>query len=358
MPQRVDPSNSRTVTDTALRIERDRADEEVFERSTALDETADHVIERARERARLVLALAREREDSALDATHAGAAERATVEDARAAADEVTAREHAEADAALFDERWRRRRAIIQLLALEREDTDRVLSSERRIADHALDVRDDMLGVVSHDLRNHLNNLLVRTSVVLATNDQPEVAEHMQALQHSIAQMDTLLSDLLDVASMEIGHVRVDRTRTDLGAVVADEVGVHRPAAKARSIDLTLDIRHAPIPVDGDPPRIHRVLMNVLANAIEFTPAGGRIDVAVERRADEACVSVKDTGPGIAPDQLEAVFERFRRADSRERGYGLGLYIARSIVVAHGGRIWAESKLGEGSTFHICLPAK
>lgn len=358
MTGRDDPTKSRGATDSKLRLERDRADEEVLERSTSLGETADEVIERARARARLVLDLAREREDAALDVADAGAAERSAVDDARATADAVTAAEYAAADAALFDERSRRRRAVIQLLALEREETDRVLASERQLADHMVEVRDDMLGVVSHDLRSHLNGMLARTSLVLLGTLRPrDVAHEMQALQYSIAQMDKLLSDLLDVASMESGRMRVDRAPVDLCELVARELEVHRPAADAHSIRLELELPRSPVVVDVDQPRMARVLMNLLANAIKFTPQGGRIEVAVERLGSEARIRVKDSGPGIAADQLEAVFERFRRLDSRSRGYGLGLYISRSIVDAHHGRIWAESTVGAGSTFCVALPA-
>jgi signal transduction histidine kinase len=355
--KRGDQKESRQVTDTKLRLERDRADDELAERSAALGENADDVIRRARERAGFVLALARDREDRALDATGAGTHLRAEIGEERTVADEVVQQEYAEADAALFDERSQHRRAIMQLLALERDETDRMLSSERRVSDHMVAVRDDVLGVVSHDLRSHLNAMLVRTSVVLMTHSQDVVlANHMQALQRSLGQMDLLLNDLLDVASMEMGRLRVERAPTDLAVVVADEVGVHRPAAEARSIQLDLEVHESPLVVEIDPARMSRVLMNLLTNALKFTPEGGRIEVTVERRADDAYISIKDSGPGIAADQLETVFERFSRSDPRTRGYGLGLYIARTIIDAHGGRIWVESKLGEGATFHVRLP--
>ena len=355
--KRDEPKDSRSVTDTKLRHERERADEEVLERSAALGESADEVIKRARDRARLVLDLARLREDRALDATHADASERARIADDRKQSDEITAAERAEADAAISDERSQQRRAIIQLLALERDETDQKLAAERWSADRMLTLRDDMLAVVSHDLRTHLSSMLVRTSLVLMQEFQPKLlAGHMQALQHSIAKMDNLLTDLLDVASMETGRVRVECSPTNLAVVVAEEVGVHRPAAEARSIDLILEDNKVPVMVEIDPARMSRVLMNLLTNAIKFTSAGGRIEVAIRLQANEACVSVKDSGPGIAADQLETVFDKFSRIDPLAHGYGLGLYIARAIVKAHSGRIWAESKAGEGSTFHIRLP--
>ena len=351
------PNQPRHVTDSKLAAERACADDELLERSTALGETADDVIERARDRARLVLQLARKREDQVLDAANADAADKAQILDARDLADAVIRTEYAKADAALFDERSEQRRAIIQLLAHERAETDRMLRVERRAADRLLAGRDDMLALVAHDLRGQLSTMLVRTAVVLMKPQQQIIVDNMEALQRSIARMDLLLTDLLDVASMELGRMRIELVPTDLADVVVAELAVHRPAAEARKVELTLDVRHAPIMLEIDPAKVSRALMNVLTNAVKFTPAGGRVEVVVERRATEACISVKDSGPGIAPDQLEAVFEKFSRSDAQSRGYGLGLFIARALVNAHGGRIWAESELGEGSTFHIGLPA-
>jgi K+-sensing histidine kinase KdpD len=189
--RRDEAKNSRTVTDKTLGLERNRADDEVLERSTALGETAEDVIRRARDRAQRVLELARRREDHALrDANMANEAREQVVNE-RAAADDVLATEYADADAEILDELSRRRQAVIQLLALERDDTDRMLESERRDADRLVANRDDLLGSVSHDLRNHLSGLLVRTSFIITTHDDdaPLVSE-LRAMQTSIAQLD------------------------------------------------------------------------------------------------------------------------------------------------------------------------
>jgi signal transduction histidine kinase len=354
---REDPHQPRHVTDSTLAAERGRAEEELLERSMALGETADAVIQRARDRARRILELAREREDHAMDAANAEAPEKARIEDERELADAAMQAEYAEADAAVFDERSEQRRAIIHLLALERTETDRMLGAERRAADRLVAVRDDLLATVTHDLRNHLSAMLVRTSVMLVKHSQQTIVDGMRALQRSIATMDLLLTDLLDVASMESGPLRVKRVPTDLADVVVAELAVHRPTAEDRRVELTLDVRCAPIMLELDPAKVSRALMNLLTNALKFTPAGGRVEVVVERSATEACISVRDSGPGIAPDRLEAVFGKFSRIDGHTQGYGLGLFIARTIVEAQDGRIWAESELGQGSTFHICFPA-
>lgn len=349
-----DSKRSRTVTDTTLGVERTRADDELLQRSTALGEAADDVLARARDRARAVLDLARRREDLAPDANRAA---RDAVTQERLVADDIIAGEYADADAAVFDERSARRRAIIQMLALERTLTNRTLASERRVADRLIATRDDILGSVSHDLRNQLSALLVRSSVVVLTHaDDRALVDNIRGMQRSIAHMDNLLSDFLDIALMEAGRMRVARASMDVAAVVAEEVEIHRPIAEARSIELTLDA--TPVTVEGDAKRMSRIVLNLISNAIKFTPDGGRIDVRVAREDEDAIFSVSDSGPGIAEDELERIFERFSRLDEQMQGYGLGLYISRALITAMGGQIWAKSKVGEGATFCVRVPAR
>lgn len=357
MAGREDSTKSRNVTDTSLRVERDRADDEVLERSTALGETAEDVIRIARERAHAVLALARRREDESLSWASDDA--HARIGQERRVADDLLATEYAEADAEILDELSQRRRAIIRLLALERGETDRVLAFERRDVDQLLANRDELLGSVSHDLRNHLSALLVSASVlVLMHPDDTKLVEIVHGMQSSLAQMDNLVGSFLDLASIEAGRSRLKLTSTDLVAVVTEEVNLHRAVAQSRSIALSMEAPSAPILVEMDGQAMGRVLLNVLGNALKYTPAGGTIGVRVSRDGTEAEVSISDTGPGISEDRLDLIFERFKRVSTTERGYGLGLYIARAIVSAHGGRIWAESTLGTGTSFKIRLPAQ
>lgn len=358
MDRRDDSSGSRNVTDQTLRVERTRADDEVLERSTALGENAEDVIRMARERARSVLAIARMREDRALGDAHVLDDLRAKILDERQDADDLLAGEYADADAEILDELSARRRAIIQLLALERGATDRDLARERRSADQRVSDREDLLGSVSHDLRNHLSALLVSASVlILSYPDDPKLVGLVRGMQTAMAQMDNLVGSFLDLASLDAGKLRIEPTPTDLTTVVAEEVDIHRAIADSRSLTLTLDTKVSALPVEIDARAMSRVLLNILANAIKFTPANGSINVRVDRDGNDAAISITDNGPGIAADRLESIFERFSREDPQRRGYGLGLYIARAIINAHGGRIWAESTLGKGTTFQIRLPA-
>ena len=282
---------------------------------------------------------------------------KASVDAARNDADRVTDTEQVEADAVIRSERAQQRRALLELLALERGETDQMLASERRVADRNLIARDDTLGMVSHDLRGHLNLLLVGASVFAMRSNDDELVAAASTMQRTIARMEHLLSDLLDVAAIEAGHLRVERTTTDLRSLISDEVSVYERAAEANKLRMTLQVSTRPIMVDIDPAQISRAVMNLITNAIKFTPSGGSIEVSAERREDEAHIMVKDSGRGIPADDLETIFDRFAQVGTRTRGYGLGLFIARTIVDAHGGRIWVDSIVGQGSTFHIALPA-
>lgn len=355
------PREARDKTDATLGVERHRTDDELLARSTALGEDADEVVRLARIRAREVLELARRDVDRTMADAGVGDEAMASVADERRLEDEALRAGHASADATLEHERERRRQAILHLLAVERAETNSTLATERTIADGLVAARDDVLGVVSHDLRGQLNTLLFQAAQIIEERpDDERLVRDAYLMQRTVAKMSKVLEDLLDLASMEGGRARIARAPTDVVAAVADEVDTHRPAAAACRVELSLRAGEPSLIAEVDRARLGRVVMNLLGNALKFTPAGGRIVVDVHRDGDEVAIAVADTGPGIAPDQLAAVFDRFQQLDrGRHRaGYGLGLYIARAIVDAHDGRIWAESANGEGATFRVALPLR
>jgi len=176
-------------------------------------------------------------------------------------------------------------------------------------------------------------------------------------IQRYAARMNRLIGDLLDVASLDAGLLAVTPTRGDAAVVISEAVETFRAAASAKEIALETEITGQPLRWKVDSARMLQVLANLITNAIKFTPRGGAIRVHGERREGELRLSVTDTGVGIPPDLLERIFERFWQVGVNDRrGLGLGLYISRSIVKAHGGRIWAESADGAGSTFFVTLP--
>jgi signal transduction histidine kinase len=227
------------------------------------------------------------------------------------------------------------------------------------IANEALDLREEFLAIVSHDLRNPLNAIALNTQLLerLVSSDDPRLGRISRSLDSSIAQMQRIISDLLDLAAIEAGKLSVELRPGDARAPIEEAVETYRPASAEKSIALDARIGAEPLPARFDPGRILQVLDNLIHNALKFTPNGGRISVEGRRRSDAVEIRVRDTGPGLKPEEASVIFDRFRQVEKRGRqALGLGLYISRSIVRSHGGQIWAESAPGEGSTFVFTLP--
>lgn len=349
------PSPEREQTDESLRVERESADAVLGEELADVDATADAVIEQARARADEVLAAARAATDR--QTGRANAQSSAVVAEKRSLEDRAVRKERAEADEILRAERAE----VLAVLAVERDETDKDLSDERARSDDALATRDAFLGVVSHDLRGMLSSVVAYAALIARDATRPDHAERVQGhavrIQRSATRMNRLIGDLVDVASIEAGMLTVAREVGDPTQVVTEAVDTFQAEAAARGITLRTDIVPPPSLAAHDPARMLQVLTNLLGNAIKFTQDGGKVVVRVETVRDEIRICVSDTGPGIPADQLEAVFARFRQvAKNDRRGVGLGLYISKSIVQGHGGRIWAESGVGGGSTFFFTLP--
>jgi signal transduction histidine kinase/DNA-binding NarL/FixJ family response regulator len=225
----------------------------------------------------------------------------------------------------------------------------------------ALDARDEMLAVVSHDLRNPLSLLsltlrLIRGSVEKGTLPALDLIARGS---RAIGRMERLINDLLDVARIDAGTLAVAKAPIDLGAVARDAVEQNGALAAEKKIRIDTQIEGEAI-TEGDRDRLMQVITNLLGNAIKFTPEGGRIAVSCARRSSAVEVRVADSGPGIPPESLPHVFDRFYqssgRAKARAEGVGLGLTIAKGIVDAHGGRIGVESQPGSGADFWFELP--
>lgn len=247
-------------------------------------------------------------------------------------------------------------RARSEVGRLERlvEDQAKELSKTHE----ALELRDEFLAIVSHDLRNPLNAIALNTQLLerLVSSGDPRLLRISRSLDSSISQMKRIISDLLDIAAIEAGKFSVNPKPGDARLAIEEVVETFRPVGAERSIALDTRIPPDPLPARFDPGRIVQVLVNLVDNAFKFTPAGGRILVE-GRQAEQVEIRVRDSGPGLTPEEIPVIFERFRQVEKRgRRALGLGLYISRTIVESHGGRIWAESVRGEGSTFLFTLP--
>ncbi len=225
-------------------------------------------------------------------------------------------------------------------------------------AQAAIDAREQVLGVVAHDLRNPLGTIKMAADTLLEDPVEPEeYPRYLNTIRRAGDRMNRLIRDLLDVARMEAGRLPIEPTRVEVPALSADVVEMMRPLASEKGLDLDVAIPDDLPAVHVDPERIAQVFSNLIGNAIKFTPKGGHIFLRAERMGDKVRMSVADTGPGIPPEQLSEIFGRFWQArKSDRRGIGLGLSIARGIVEAHGERIGVESRVGEGTEFWFTVP--
>lgn len=222
--------------------------------------------------------------------------------------------------------------------------------------------RDEVLGVVSHDLRNPLSVISMCTRVLLENPpaEAPARRELLSSVDQSVEWMHRLIRDLLDVSNIEAGRLSIDRRREDVVPIIERAVQMFSAAAAERELSLRVAVATGVPSVIADASRILQVLANLIGNAVKFVDPGGSITVGAELCDEEVVIRVTDTGAGIAPEHLPHIFDRYweARGGARTRGSGLGLTIARGIVEAHGGRIQVESVAGSGSTFSFTLPTR
>jgi signal transduction histidine kinase len=242
---------------------------------------------------------------------------------------------------------------------IERErllDFERVARAK---AERATQLRDEMLAMVAHDLRDPLHTIALglETLLKLQSPDDERAASQILLMQRTVRSMNRMILDLLDVTRIEGGNFLFARERVQVQPLLDEVVELFEAPAQERGISLTC---HAPegLPcVIGERDRLIQVLSNLIGNAVKFTQTHGRVGVHVQLLDEALRFSVQDTGPGIASESLPQLFNRFWQANSTGHvGTGLGLPIAQAIVEAHGGRIWAESVLGRGTTVHFTVP--
>jgi len=225
-------------------------------------------------------------------------------------------------------------------------------------AEDAVRTRDEVLGVVAHDLRNPLNALTMMASLVESAVEPEARERHLRSIRQVAEQMDRLIQDLLDVGRIEAGRLPLQPLSLAVDSVLSGIAEALEPVAARREVRLRADAPQSDLRVRADHDRIQQVLFNLVGNAVKFSAPGAEVRIAAYRQGGEIVFAVSDQGPGIADDHLPYLFQRFWQApDTRHGGAGLGLTIARGIVEAHGGRIWVESSVGRGSTFSFTLPA-
>lgn len=240
-------------------------------------------------------------------------------------------------------------------------DNARLFQESRR----AVRERDDMLAIVSHDLRNPVNAIVMLTGAVLRLAEDTAAADpsaplmsrdDVEAVRAAARQADGLIQDLQDVSRISAGRLRVDRRRVAAADLLKEAADMFEPVMVEATLRFVRRFEAVPILL-ADRQRLLQVLSNLLGNAVRFTPPGGVVTLSSRVEDDRLRIAVQDTGPGVAPDDVPRLFERHWQAPRLLRaGSGLGLFIAKGIVEAHGGEIGVTSELGEGSEFWFTVP--
>jgi signal transduction histidine kinase len=250
---------------------------------------------------------------------------------------------------------------VVRRLLLEQE-VNRSMRDEAARLEELERLRSNFISTVSHDLRTPLTATLAGIGMLetsAADRLRTDERELLANARRSSERLGLLIDDLLAYNQLEAGSLRLEREPLDLRAVVMHAVSTVRPLIREKEQTLEADLPE-PLPSEGDPRLLERVVVNLLANAHRHTPAGTHTEISGRVADGEALLSVSDGGPGIPAEELENVFRRFQRLPSAEggSGSGLGLAIAKGVVELHGGRIWAESRSGGGTTFHVALPRR
>jgi signal transduction histidine kinase len=221
----------------------------------------------------------------------------------------------------------------------------------------ALGARDELLGIVAHDLRSPLGAISMRAELLQESSSDPSARDQAAVIDNIATRMGHLIKSMLDVTAIEAGQLAVQKAPVEVEGLVREVFDVVSMIAASKQLHLEQRVGEPGLLVLADRERILQVLSNLLGNAIKFTPRGGRVTLSVERSGGDVVFASTDTGPGISGEHLPHVFERYWRYGARgTKGTGLGLFIAKSIVEAHGGKIWVESSPGHGATFRFTLP--
>ncbi len=229
---------------------------------------------------------------------------------------------------------------------------------KRRHAELLVQVREDVLGVVAHDLRNPLNLILMTTELLTDVQMVPDRRTELLGIAtRASKQMNRMIDDLLDHVRLQAGKLSLDIEEVSVESIMRQAEETFRPLAERHHLHFHIAARDSAV-VRADPKRVSQIVGNLVGNAIKFTPEQGSVTLKVISDGEQVVFQVADDGPGIPPEQISHLFDNFWQArKSDQRGVGLGLAIAKELVEAHGGKIWVESKVDDGSTFSFSLPA-
>ena len=254
---------------------------------------------------------------------------------------------------------------VSERTASEREMRSQIEAAEtsRASAENALRVKDEFLATLSHEIRTPLNAVLGWTKILLGRPfDQAMAIRALQVIDRNAVAQTRLIDDMLDMARIMSGKLRLEMQPVDFATIALSAVDVVATTATAKGITIATEIDAAEPWMMGDADRLQQIVWNLLSNAVKFTDSGGRVSLRLARRGTMLELCVEDTGRGISPEFLPQMFERFRQADSsssrRHGGLGLGLSLVRQLVELHGGQVTAKSQVGVGSQFFVSFPGR
>lgn len=369
-------TQERKHTDESLNVERGKTDDSLMSLRRKVQREADATVRKDRSRADRN----RDKDRVDVDSTHH---QDDVLTDQRLTSDANMRSERRQVDAAIKAERTKQDRVLLEFLRHEREDTDGNLLIERdqsdiaaRLSDARLNeemsshtktrtelmTRDELFAIVSHDLRNPIGTVLSCADLLLdgpmANDVDPQAKHWIDMIKRNAQTSLRLISDLLDTERIAQGKLCIEPTENDLNAVIADVRQSLAYLAESKQIELTTRIPAGELRLNFDRDRIFQVLSNLVGNALKFTPEGGVVTVAIEPSPKRTVVSVTDTGPGVPEDRREEIFVRYAQIGRKDRsGLGLGLYIAKMLVEAHGGTLSVSSAEPGGSRFSFDLPS-
>jgi signal transduction histidine kinase len=221
----------------------------------------------------------------------------------------------------------------------------------------ALAARDELMGIVAHDLRNPLGAIMMRAALLRRETDSEKTRQHAESIGNITLRMEYLIKSMLDVTTIEAGRFSVTLAPCSVEDLLRETTEIFGTLSVSKQIQLRETVKESGLVIRADRERVLEILSNLLGNAIKFAPRGGEVTISVERQSGMVRFAISDTGPGICSEHLPHVFDRFwKNETSGKKGTGLGLFIAKGIVDAHEGRIWIESELGRGATFYFTLP--